>query len=79
MVMEELILVDVSKKMKASHIYKPRAWRWLNPKPPISKSLVNVLIKRRVSASELIHKLLEGCLLKPSLFRDTNKEPELLP
>lgn len=32
-VMEKVIEVDGSKRMKALHTYKPRAWMWLNTKP----------------------------------------------
>lgn len=78
MVMEEVLLVDDSKKMKASHTHKPRAWRWLNMKPLASKSLVKVLGKEENFCFHPYSYTPRG-ISKPTLYGEPNQEIKLRP
>lgn len=77
-VMEEVMLAGGSKIMKASHMYKPQAWRWLNVKPPPSMSLVKVLDKEGKFCFRPYYYTPQD-MPNPTLYGVTNEEIELLP
>lgn len=52
---EEVEPIDGSKKTRMTNMHKPQAWRWLNAKPLVIKSLLKVLNKRSLYSLWHVH------------------------
>lgn len=65
-------MADNSKK-KITDTHKPRAWRWLNVKSLVYKSLLNVFDEENTFCSEHTYKFHKVCSLPRRSEYPTNK------